>query len=77
MNNITIKISHVKEFFEKEIMDQKVDSWESGEELLFTINIIPHIEEYLFFIIEEDYEGKRQRLVSKKIDINTINKIKS
>ncbi len=77
MDNITIKISHIKEFFEKEIMNQKIDLWQEDEELLFVSPIIPHINEYLFFIVEETYKGNYKKLLSKKIDLNNLNKIKS
>jgi hypothetical protein len=72
--NMRIKITHVKEFFEKEIMNQHIDIWYQEEELLFISPIIPHINEYLFFIIEEE---NNQKLLAKKIDIESINKIES
>jgi len=72
--NLNIRMTHVKEFFEKEIMFQKLDFWYPGEELLFISPIIPHINEYLFFIIEDNNDKKR--LISTKIDLNTLNKIK-
>ena len=75
LQGITITITHVKEFFEKEVMNQKVDFWFPDEELLFISPIIPHINEYLFFIIK-DNDGT-ERLLSRKIDINNIDKIKS
>ena len=74
LNNIIISITHVKEFFEKEIMNQKIHLWFPNEELLFISPIIPHINEYLFFIIKDN---GNEKLVSTRIDINTINKIKS
>ncbi|MHA1291602.1 MAG: hypothetical protein ACTSQJ_02910 [Promethearchaeota archaeon] len=74
LDNIAIKIMHVKDFFEKEIMNQIVDVWYPNEELLFISPVIPHINEYLFFIIEEKNEKKK--ILSRKIDLNTISKIK-
>jgi hypothetical protein len=74
LHEISVKITHVKEFFEKEIMNQTIDFWFPGEELLFISPIIPHIEEYLIFIIEEE---NKKKLLSKKIDINLLNKVKS
>ncbi len=69
-DNLTVKITHVKEFFEKEIMNQTIDDWFIDEELLFISPIIPHINDYLFFIIE----GKnKEKLLSKKIDISLLN----
>ncbi|MBD3340587.1 MAG: hypothetical protein GF353_15880 [Candidatus Lokiarchaeota archaeon] len=74
LHEISVKITHVKEFFEKEIMNQTIDFWFPGEELLFISPIIPHIEEYLIFIVEEE---NKKKLLSKKIDINLLNKVKS
>jgi len=67
--DLTIKITHVKDFFEKELMNQVIDTWFKDEELLFISPIIPHINEYLFFIIEEK---NKKKLLSKKIDLNFL-----
>ena len=67
--NVRVKITHVKEFFEKEIMDQFIDIWFPGEELLFISPILPQINEYLFFIIDDK---NKDRLLSKRIDINLL-----
>jgi hypothetical protein len=69
LNDVKVKITHVKEFFEKEIMNQTIDLWFPQEELLFISPIIPHINEYLFFIVEED---NKQQLLSKKIDLELL-----
>lgn len=66
---IVARITHVKEFFEKEIMNQKIDTWFPKEELLFISPIIPHINEYLFFLIEEE---DNQKLLTKKINIDLL-----
>jgi len=71
--NISVKITHVKEFFEKEIMNQTVEEWYPKEELLFISPIIPHIDEYLFFLVEEE---NNEKLLSKKIDIELLRKEK-
>ncbi|MFX1337611.1 MAG: hypothetical protein ACFFDK_03295 [Promethearchaeota archaeon] len=68
-HNVRVKITHVKEFFEKEIMDQLIDIWFPKEELLFITPILPQINEYLFFIIDDKNKDK---LLSKKIDINLL-----
>ncbi|MHA1195989.1 MAG: hypothetical protein ACTSRH_03220 [Promethearchaeota archaeon] len=68
--NTIVKITHVQEFFEKEILNQKIDVWFPEEELLFYCPIIAHIHEYLFFIIEGESNTK---ILSKKIDLNLIN----
>ncbi len=69
--NIIIKISHVKDFFEKEIMNQKIDNWYPKEELLFISPAIPHIDEYLFFLIEEE---NNERLLVRKINLESLRK---
>jgi DNA-binding ferritin-like protein (Dps family) len=66
---IIARITHVKEFFEKEIMNQKIDTWFPKEELLFISPIIPHINEYLFFLIEEE---DNKKLLTKKINIDLL-----
>ena len=71
IDNVLVKITHVKEFFEKEIMNQSVDIWFPQEELVFLSPITPQVNEYLFFIIDKETE---KRLLSQKIDINMISK---
>jgi len=66
--NITVKITHIKDFFEKELMTQEIDEWYPEEELLFISPIIPHINEYLFFILS----SKGERILSKKIDLELL-----
>ncbi|MHA2180919.1 MAG: hypothetical protein ACXAAH_05805 [Promethearchaeota archaeon] len=75
LKNISITITHVKEFFEKEVMTQEVDFWFPQEELLFVSPIISHIEEYLVSIEKQDGNGNRQKILNQRIDINLINKI--
>lgn len=70
-NNIIIKISHVKDFFEKEIMNQKIEIWYPNEELLFISPVISHIQDYLFFLIEEE---SNERLLVRKINSATLKK---
>jgi hypothetical protein len=69
MKNLLVKITNVKEYFEKEIMNTRVEVWFPEEELVFISPIIPHIKEYLFFIIEE---GSNDKLFSKRIDLSLI-----
>jgi len=71
-NNLSIKITHIKEYFEKEVMNQNIDIWFPKEELLFISPILPHINEYLF-VIEEN--GK-ERLLSQRIDLDILRKSK-
>ncbi len=75
LNNISIIITHVKEYFEKEIMNQDVDFWFPQEELLFISPIVPHIDEYLVSIKKIDGSGSSQKLLTQRIDLNEINKI--
>jgi hypothetical protein len=77
LTNISIIITHVKEYFEKEVMNQNVDFWFPQEELLFISPIVPHIDEYLVSIKKIDDSGSSQKLLTQRIDLNEINKITS
>ena len=69
MNNIRVKITHLKDFFEKEILTERVGTWFPMEELVFYSPFMPQIKEYLFFIIDEK---KNEKIFSKRIDINLL-----
>jgi hypothetical protein len=71
INNAKVNITHVKDYFEKEIMNQEIDLWFPEEELLFISPIIPHINEYLFFIKNKN---NKENFLSKRIDLNLIDK---
>jgi len=71
INNTKVNITHVKDYFEKEILNQEIDLWFPEEELLFISPIIPHIHEYLFFIKNKE---NKENLLSKKIDLNLLDK---
>jgi len=73
VKNILVTINHLREFFEKEVMYQEIDLWFSDEELLFISPILPGVNEYLFFITEEE---KKEKLLSKKIDLKQLRKDK-
>ena len=77
LKNISIIITHVKEFFEKELMNQEIDFWLPKEELLFVSPLVPFIDEYLFSINERDSHGNHQKILNQRIDIKLINKINS
>jgi len=77
LTNILITITHVKEYFEKEVMTQKVDFWFPQEELLFVTPIVPHIDEYLVTISQEDDNDIIQKILTHRIDLKKINKISS
>jgi hypothetical protein len=68
---VFVKITHLREYFEKEIMIEFIDSWYANEELVFISPIIPHINEYIFLIIDE---VSNEKLLSKRIDLNLIKK---
>ena len=67
--DLEVKITHLKEFFEKEVMNQHVDLWFPNEELVFISPITPQVNEYLFFIIDQE---TNRRVLSQKIDISTL-----
>ena len=69
--DLFITITHVKEFFEKEIMEQEIDLWFPDEEILFISPVIPGINEYLFFITER---LNKEKVLSKKIDLKELKK---
>jgi hypothetical protein len=75
LNNISITITHVREFFEKEVMSQKVEFWFPQEELLFISPIVPSIDEYLFSVNQQDDNGDAMKIFTQRIDLKLINKI--
>ncbi len=77
LKDISIIITHVKEYFEKEVMDQDIDIWFPQEELLFVSPIVPRINEYLICIKKKDDNGNSQKILTQRIDLNLINKITS
>jgi hypothetical protein len=77
LKNLHITITHVKEYFEKEVMNQEVEFWFPQEELLFVSPIVPHIDEYLFSIKKGDGRGNIENKLSQRIDLKLINKITS
>lgn len=77
LKNMFITITHVKEYFEKEVMNQTVDFWYPQEELLFVSPIVPHIDEYLFSIKKGDGRGNIEKKLSRRINLKLINKITS
>ena len=75
LNNISITITYVREFFEKEVMNQQVEFWFPQEELLFISPIIPSIDEYLFSVNQHDDNGDNMKKFTQRIDLKLINKI--
>jgi len=75
LQNISITITHVKEFFEKEVMSQEVDFWLTQEELLFVSPIVPHIDEYLFSVNQRVDGADDIKILTQRIDLKLINKI--
>ncbi len=66
-----IRINHLKEYFEKEVMIETIDVWDAQEELVFVSPIIQYIDEYIFFIIDE---VTNEKLLSKRIDLKLLKK---
>jgi len=71
IKGIVIRINHLKEYFEKEVMIETIDFWDAQEELVFVSPIIQYIDEYLFFIIDE---VTNEKLLSKRIDLKLLKK---
>ena len=66
-----VRINHLKEYFEKEVMIETIDVWDAQEELVFVSPIIQYIDEYIFFIIDE---VTNEKLLSKRIDLKLLKK---
>ncbi|MFX1532359.1 MAG: hypothetical protein ACFFBC_14675 [Promethearchaeota archaeon] len=75
LKNIYITTTHVKEFFEKEVMSLEVEFWFPQEELLFVSPIVPHIDEYLFTVNQRVDDGDYIKILTQRIDLKLINKI--
>ena len=75
LKDVSIIITHVKEFFEKEVMTQEIDFWFPQEELLFVSPIVPHIDEYLFIVNQRVDNNKDLKILIQRIDLSLINKI--
>ncbi|MFX0048858.1 MAG: hypothetical protein ACFE8G_11930 [Candidatus Hermodarchaeota archaeon] len=71
IKGIVVRINHLKEYFEKEVMIETIDFWGAQEELVFISPIIQYIDEYLFFIIDE---VTNEKLLSKRIDLKLLEK---
>jgi hypothetical protein len=68
-NDLIVRITFIKEFFEKEILNEKVEKCLPEEELLFITPIIKNTNNYLFSIIEEH---SNRTIFSNKIDLELI-----
>ncbi|MFX1280384.1 MAG: hypothetical protein ACFFA3_13330 [Promethearchaeota archaeon] len=75
LKNISIIMTHVKEFFEKEVMNLDVEFWFPQEELLFVSPIVPHVDEYLFSVNHQKGNGDDTKMITQRIDLKLINKI--
>lgn len=77
IKNISIAISYIKEFFEKEISNEMIGIWYPEEELLFISPIVPYIDEYLISIKKQDNEGNNHKILTQRVNLKLINKINS
>ena len=68
-SNLSVKIIHIKEFFEKEILNLDIDIWFQGEELLVISPIMPKITEYMLSIFNK---SNSEKIFTKRIDLNEI-----
>ena len=71
VKGVVVRINHLKEYFEKEVMIETIDFWDAQEELVFVSPIIQYIDEYIFFIIDEI---TNEKLLSKRIDLKLLKK---
>jgi len=68
-NDLIVRITYIKEFFEKEVLNEKVEKCLPEEELLFITPVIKETNNYLFSIIEEH---SNRTIFSKKIDLESV-----
>jgi len=68
-NDLIIRITYIKEFFEKEVLNEKVEKCLPEEELLFITPVIKNTTNYLFSIIEEH---SNRTIFSNKINLELI-----
>ncbi|TFG07691.1 MAG: hypothetical protein EU539_04240 [Promethearchaeota archaeon] len=69
IEHVCVKITYVKDYLEKEIFDQEIDTWYPQEDIIFTMPVIPFSEDYLHINIEGASE---EVYLSEKIDNNTL-----
>ncbi len=69
-NSYFIRITYLKDFFEKEIMNQVIDVWYPQEELLFISPIIPNVNKYLFLI-----GNIEKKVLTKIIDLDLLKNV--
>lgn len=67
LDELFIKITYVEDFFEKEILNEKVEQWLSQEELMFIAPIIPGILNYLFLVTDKT---QKKIKFSRKINLD-------
>ncbi len=65
--NTSIKITHLQDFLEKEIMNERIDIWYPNEELMLGFPILPKVDEYLITIKKED-----DTWLSRKINLKLL-----
>ncbi len=68
-NNLSIRIAHIQDYFERQILDHSIDFWYPNEDIVFTLPISPHKDEYIFLTIENSHNNK---YLSKKIDLEHL-----
>ncbi|MBD3229668.1 MAG: NADP oxidoreductase [Candidatus Lokiarchaeota archaeon] len=67
LEDVTVNISHVSEFFETASYDDKINVWYPFEELEFQFPRVDNDQEYLVRVID-----KNNRVMTKSIDINKV-----
>ncbi|MHA1269474.1 MAG: Coenzyme F420 hydrogenase/dehydrogenase, beta subunit C-terminal domain [Candidatus Helarchaeota archaeon] len=67
MEDVTVSISHVSEFFETASYDDRISVWYPFEELEFQVPRVENDQEYLVRVID-----KESRVLTNKIDIQKL-----
>lgn len=65
-DNVRVKISFIKDFFEKDVLTETVSFWGPKEEVLFSFPLIEHGKEYLVQVLQEHF---KEKLYSRTIEL--------
>jgi len=58
IRGVQVVITHVEEFFEKEVLNESVEEWYAYEELIFVAPVFPYVESYILTIQRKENSEK-------------------
>lgn len=67
LDDVSISVSHVQEFFERNYFEQEVDFWWEGEEIMVQFPLIKTINDYIIQV-----EMGSKKLVNRKFSLRDI-----